>query len=70
MEKPQATFLAWLDCTALGLADPHEHFLRKARVGLSAGADFGAAYGQFVRLNFGCPRPLLVEAIERMAASL
>lgn len=70
LHPPEATYLAWLDCSALGLENPAQHFLDHARVALSPGSDFGAAYGQFVRLNFGCPRQRLLEAIHRMASSL
>ncbi len=67
---PQSTYLAWLDCSALGLGDPQKFFLEQAKVGLSAGLDFGDACQQFVRLNFGCPRALLEEGIARMERSL
>jgi cystathionine beta-lyase len=67
---PQGTYLAWLDCSALGLADPQQFFLEQAKVGLSAGLDFGDQSKQFVRLNFGCPRALLEEGIQRMERSL
>ncbi|MCJ8206832.1 PatB family C-S lyase [Pseudomonas sp. RGM2987] len=70
MTVPQGTYLAWLDCSALGLDDPHRFFLKEAKVGLSAGLDFGDDAGQFVRLNFGCPRSLLEEGIARMERSL
>ncbi|WLH10137.1 PatB family C-S lyase [Pseudomonas hefeiensis] len=70
MTVPQGTYLAWLDCSGLGLDDPQGFFLKEARVGLSAGLDFGDDAGQFVRLNFGCPRALLEEGIARMERSL
>ncbi|WHS63072.1 PatB family C-S lyase [Pseudomonas sp. G2-4] len=70
MTVPQGTYLAWLDCSALGLDDPQGFFLKEAKVGLSAGLDFGDDSGQFVRLNFGCPRALLEEGIARMERSL
>ncbi|ROL70033.1 aminotransferase [Pseudomonas chlororaphis] len=70
MHAPQGTYLAWLDCSALGLADPHDFFLKQAKVGLSAGLEFGDDCGQFVRLNFGCPRALLEEGIQRLQDSL
>lgn len=70
MLKPEATCLAWLDCSALGLPDPQQYFLEQAKLGLSAGSDFGAAYQQFVRLNFGCTRATLALGIERMAQAL
>ena len=70
MNTPQSTYLAWLDCSALGLENPQQFFLEHARVGLSAGLDFGDDGQQFVRLNFGCPRALLEEGIARMERSL
>lgn len=70
MHLPQSTYLAWLDCSALGLENPHQFFLDSARVGLSAGREFGPQCEQLVRLNFGCPRALLEEGIARMERSL
>lgn len=63
----EATYLAWIDARALGVADP-QRFFEKAGVGLSDGADFGAP--GFVRLNFGCQRELLEEALDRMAKAV
>ncbi|PWK35917.1 MalY/PatB family protein [Pseudomonas sp. OV226] len=70
MNVPQSTYLAWLDCSALGLDNPQQFFLDQAKVGLSPGLDFGDDARQFVRLNFGCPRALLEEGIARMERSL
>ena len=67
---PQGTYLAWLDCSALDLGNPQQFFLEQAKVGLSAGLDFGDQHQQFVRLNFGCPRSLLEEGIARMERAL
>ncbi|NGP18827.1 MalY/PatB family protein [Devosia aurantiaca] len=66
---PEATYLAWLDCSALGLADPQAYFLEHARVAFSSGSDFGVQYAQFVRLNFGCTRQTLEEALNRLAGT-
>lgn len=68
---PEATYLAWLDCRDAGLPDnPHRFFLHQAGVALNNGADFGPGGNGFVRLNFGCPRDRLAEALERMQAAL
>jgi len=66
LEAPiEATYLAWLNVAALGLPDPVRHF-EDHGVGLSDGRHFGAAPGAYVRLNFGCPRAQLTEALARM----
>ena len=65
---PQATYVAWLDCRALGLGDdPAAAFLRDGRVALSPGPDYGAAGAGFARLNFGTSPELVAEAVRRMA---
>jgi cystathionine beta-lyase len=50
---PQATYVAWLDCTATGLSDPAQFFLEKARVALSPGRTYDPAAVTHARLNFG-----------------
>ena len=70
MGIPEATYLAWLDCRATGLTDPYTFFLEQAKVALNDGKAFGPGGEGFVRLNFGCPRPLLAEGLSRMAAAL
>lgn len=65
----EATYLAWLNVSALQLPDPIAHFEAHG-VGLSDGAFFGAPKGSHVRLNFGCPRATLAEALRRMKAAL
>ncbi len=66
--RPEGTFLALLDCRNLGI-DPdalNDFFLRKAGVYFSDGKIFGDEAAGFVRINFGCPRALLQEALERI----
>ena len=65
--RPQATYLAWIDCRASAIAHP-QHFFEEAGVGLSDGADFGLP--GFVRLNFACPRATLELALQRMRGVL
>lgn len=66
--RPQASFLVWLDCTALGLSQPElvDLFVKKARLALNDGAIFGKEGEGFMRLNVGCPRSVLREALERL----
>lgn len=64
---PEATYLAWIDCRESGLADPAALF-EAAGVGLADGAIYGAP--GFLRLNFGCPRAVLAEALDRMERAL
>jgi cystathionine beta-lyase len=70
MAAPEATYLAWLDCRDSGLADPYRFFLERAKIALSDGTTFGPGGQGFVRLNFGCPRPLLAEALARMTRAM
>ncbi|MGQ0605229.1 MAG: MalY/PatB family protein [Anaerolineales bacterium] len=68
---PDATYLAWLDCRDLNLQpSPFEFFLKEARVALGDGAMFGPGGEGFVRLNFGCPRAMLMDGLERMRMAL
>ncbi|MFK0570112.1 hypothetical protein [Endozoicomonas sp.] len=67
MEPLQATYLAWIDISKLGLEDPHQ-FFDQAGVGLSPGKQFGD--GNYLSLNFGCSRSLLEEAVKRMAKAV
>jgi cystathionine beta-lyase len=68
---PEATYLAWLDCSALGLADQaHERFLARGRVALEPGLRFGAAGGGYVRLNFATSAGILDQATAQMARSV
>jgi cysteine-S-conjugate beta-lyase len=69
--RPQASFLAWLDCRGLGLgADPAAAFLAAGRVALSPGTDFGTQGAGFARLNVGTSPELMAEAVRRMAAAV
>jgi len=64
---PEGTYLAWLDCRALDLADPAAFFLERAKVALSDGAAFGSPGQGHVRLNFATSRAILTDIIEAMA---
>ena len=70
MAKPEGTYLAWIDCGPAGIADPFPFFLEQAKVAVGDGKQFGAPTASFVRLNFGTPRTLLAEGLERMRKAL
>lgn len=66
--RPQASFLIWLDCRALGLTHKELTALCRdgARLALNDGVLFGTEGDGYMRLNAGCPRSTLVEALERL----
>jgi cysteine-S-conjugate beta-lyase len=83
--RPEATYLAWLDCTALeidapapldqpgivtDLAGPAKFFLDSARVALSSGHVFGTGGTNRVRLNFATHPDILTDAIARMRQAI
>jgi cystathionine beta-lyase len=67
MAPVEATYLAWIDLRTADLPDP-VRFFEDAGVGLQDGIEFGGP--GFVRLNFGCQRPLLHEALDRMKKAM
>ncbi len=71
LSQPEGTYLAWLDCRKAAIPTyPYDFFLEEAHVAFNEGTDFGTEGEGFVRLNFGCPRGILVEALERMKGAL
>jgi cystathionine beta-lyase len=75
MHPVEATYLAWIDmgefCRERGIDDPRT-FLEGAGIGVSAGTDFSLPgnASRHVRLNFGCPRSTLDQAIERLQKAI
>jgi cystathionine beta-lyase len=67
---PQASYLAWLDCSALGLDDPTATFLKRGRVALTSGRPFRGVGPSFVRLNMGTSAAILTEIVDRMRCAL
>jgi len=71
ISQPEGTYLSWLDCRKAGFTgSPHDFFLNKAKVALNDGSTFGRGGEGFVRLNFGCPRQVLVTALNRIRQAL
>lgn len=66
--RPQASFLLWLDCRALNLEQTElvHLFVHQARLALNDGAMFGDNGKGFMRMNMGCPRHTLQQALEQL----
>jgi cystathionine beta-lyase len=64
----EATYLAWIDASGLGIEKPAEHFEKNAGLFLSDGAFFG--WPRHFRFNFGCPRSRMLEGLEKIAAAI
>jgi len=82
--RPEATYLAWLDCRRLGLhsatpqdepgvvgdlSGPAKMFLDRARVAVSSGHVFGTGGAGFVRINYATSSAILRDAVQRMGAA-
>src|SRR6266511_1908840 len=82
--RPEAAYLAWLDCRQLGLhsttpqdgpgvvsdlSGPARMFLDHARVALSSGHVFGTGGAGFVRINYATSSAILRDAVQRMGAA-
>jgi cystathionine beta-lyase len=68
---PEATYLLWLDCRDLELeGTPSDFFLKSAKVAVNDGKWFGEGGTGFVRINYGCPRAMLMEGLERMVTAI
>lgn len=68
LSVPDATYLVWLDCRALGMDDEtlKEFMIRKAKLGMNPGSSFTRSLTGFMRLNAACPRPVIKKAMEQL----
>lgn len=66
--EPEGTYLAWLDCSGLGLSKEELDalFLHKAKLWLDSGSIFGEMAQQFMRVVLACPRANVVRAMEQL----
>jgi cystathionine beta-lyase len=66
--KPEATYLIWLDFRAYGMKNEElmKYTIENAKVGLNDGGRFGSGGDGWLRINIGCPRSILIEALERL----
>jgi cystathionine beta-lyase len=64
----EGTYLAWVDCTSLGMDDASlkEFMLKKAKLWFDEGTMFGSGGSMFMRINIACPRSMLKMALERL----
>lgn len=69
---PDATYLVWLDCRALGMDDEalRDFMIHKAGLGLNEGNTFGRSLSGFMRLNAACPRSVLEQALGQLKAAV
>lgn len=68
----EATYLAWLDCSGMGLRDKElrEWFVKEAKLGLNAGISFSKEGSGYMRLNFAVPSAKMLQIIEQLDAAL
>ena len=65
---PEGTYLMWLDFSAYGLSqdDLMNKLKDEANVGLNNGAVYGDEGVGFARLNIGCPRSMVEQALSQI----
>ncbi len=70
--RPQASFLVWLNCRDLNLSHDElvDLFVNKAHLALNDGKMFGPGGDGFMRLNVGCPRAELEQALTQLYAAV
>ena len=70
--RPEASFLIWLDCRELDMSPAalKNFFIFEARLALNPGPAFGLGGDGFMRLNIGCAREILREAMIRLKTAV
>ena len=68
----ESLYLAWIDCRGLGMdaAQLDKFMLTKAKIWFDKGQKFGMAGHGFMRINLGCPRSTVEEAVARLKAAI
>lgn len=66
--RPEATYMAWLDCSGLNMEDKElKHFMiKQAHLGLNPGVQFGIGGNSFMRMNLACPMDTLIKALTQL----
>ena len=70
-QKPEGTYLMWLDFSAYGLSDRElqRKLIKEAKVVLNPGINFGPSGTQHMRINLACPRETLQKGLLQIAAA-
>ncbi len=68
MMRPEATYMAWLDCSGLGMdhQELNEFMINKAGIGLNPGIQFGKEGAYFMRINLACPLSTLKASLSQL----
>ena len=72
LEKPQATYLLWLNCKALGLNDEDlsKFFIQDASLGFNNGSTFGQGGSGYMRMNIACPTSMVEQALKQLKEAI
>src|SRR5699024_77919 len=68
----EGTYLLWIDCSQLNMSadEIHDFMIKKAKVGLNPGIDYGEAGAQFMRMNIACPRTTLEQGVQQIVQAI
>ncbi len=70
--KPEATYLLWLDFRELGMKeeDLKQFMIEKAKLGFNNGSMFGSGGSGFQRMNVGCPKSIVIQAMNQLKEAI
>ena len=70
--RPEATYMIWLNCRALGLGPKalNDFFINKAGLGMNEGSMFGPGGDGFMRMNIACPKSTVIKALENIEKTI
>lgn len=71
-QKPQGTYLVWLDCNKMGLSNKQlrDFFIHQAKLGLNAGISFGKEGSGYMRINLAVDSKTLQKACQQLTKAL
>lgn len=70
--RPEATYMAWLDCSGLNMDDEElkQFMISQAHLGLNPGVQFGIGGNSYMRMNLACPRATLERALNQLSGAV